>query len=526
MLDKMIGSSTVSNSVQSRARVLVLLGFHLAWGCALWWSVSVYGLGTSRDSAEYLFTSLSLARGDGFISFMGHPYVLWPPLYPMLLSLLQIFGATDPMRAALALQLITFIWIAALTAWLFSSLLPRNFALAFLGNAIVATGIPLTWLFQSAGSDYLFIALMLSMVYLCDNYTTKDRLRTLWLMILVSALAMLQRYIGITLLFTAAWVVFQYSRGMILERLKRAVLMGISVIPVGIWARTLPVEAVIRDNPSSFLENLYWFTFSTLSWFIPEAELYGHPVRLQFGMWGLWLGALAGGLIIRRIRRKSKNVPAVTFPLFLFGIVYTVVLLAVASLSSFNSLDSRFVSPIFIPLVVLVLVTIETILSSDLVPVGIGKTAIRLVMSIPPLIVLGLSGYRSVVSMQLHHELGGGYTSKEWHHNRAIEYWQSHEPEAEYLAFSNYPAGVALQTWHVALSSPRRTAHPNAGEAVIPLDTYLPSLFVPGKDSYIVWIEPNEYTHVYSVADLEEIAEIETLYEGADGGVYRILPLK
>jgi hypothetical protein len=85
---------------------------------------------------------------------------------------------------------------------------------------------------------------------------------------------------------------------------------------------------------------------------------------------------------------------------------------------------------------------------------------------------------------------------------------------------------VAVHTWHVVLSSPRRTAHPNAGETVIPLDTYIPSLFAPGKDTYIIWIKPNEYTHVYSVDDLQEIANVETLYESIDGGVYKITPLR
>lgn len=511
---------------QNRVRMLILFGFHLAWGCALWWSVSEHGLGTSRDSAEYLFTSLSLTRGDGFISFMGQPYTLWPPLYPMLLALLQVFGVRDPLTAALVLQMVTFVWIAVLTAWLFMRIFPENFILAFLGNAIAASGVSLTWLFQSVGSDYLFIALALSTVYLCDNYITNDRLRTLWLMTLVSALAMLQRYIGITLLITAAWIVFQYSGATIGERLKRSMLLGISVIPVGIWALSLPVEAVVRDNPSSFLENLYWFTFSVLSWFFPEAELYGHPVRLQFGMWGLWLGGGIAGLIVWKFGGKKRELPSVVFPLFLFGIIYTLILLIVASLSSFNSLDSRFVSPIFIPLVALILATVEAILSSDLIPAGLPKTVIRLVMFIPALVLLGLSGLRSVVSVRLHNEHGGGYTSRDWHNNQAIEFWRSHTPEGEYLTFSNYPAGVAVHTWHVVLSSPRRTAHPNVGEAVIPLDTYLISLFVPGKDSYIIWIEPNEYTHVYSVDELRAIADVETLYEGMDGGIYRISQLE
>jgi hypothetical protein len=107
-----------------------------------------------------------------------------------------------------------------------------------------------------------------------------------------------------------------------------------------------------------------------------------------------------------------------------------------------------------------------------------------------------------------------------------IAYWLAHKPAGEYLVFSNYPAGLAVHTWHVALSSPRRTDHPNAGEAVIPLEVYLPSLFEAGKESYVVWIEPNEYTHVYSVEELRTIVKVKVVYESAEGGVYRIEPLR
>jgi hypothetical protein len=380
-------------SAFNRSSFFALFGVSLVWGYALWWSVSSFGLGTSRDSVEYLFTSLSLTRGDGLVSFLGQRYVLWPPLYPALLSILQMVGGMDPLAAALALQLLTFVWIAALTAWLFTRLFPRTFALAFLGNALALTGVGLTMLFQAVGSDYLFIALTLSMVYLCDAYLTENRLRTIGWMIVVSALAMLQRYIAVALLLTAAWVVFQYSRTSLADRLKRTALLGLSLLPVGIWALSLPVEAVVRNDPSNLFENFYWFTFSILSWFVPEAELYDHPFRTQIGMWGLWLGIIVCGVIVWRTR-GNRNLSVET-PLFLFGGIYTVLLLVIASLTSFNTLDSRFASTVFIPLAVLGLSAMEILLFSGFFPVKLPPALMYAVVSLPLLAVLGLSEMRS-----------------------------------------------------------------------------------------------------------------------------------
>ncbi|NWG32965.1 MAG: hypothetical protein HXY42_00865 [Chloroflexi bacterium] len=509
-----------------RSRFLALFGVNLVWGMALWWSVSTFGLGTSRDSVEYLFTSLSLTRGDGLVSFLGQRYVLWPPLYPALLSIFQRIGGMDPLDAALALQLLTFIWIAALTAWLFTRLFPGTFVLAFLGNALALTGAGLTMLFQAVGSDYLFIALTLSMVYLCDAYITENRLPTIGWMIVVSALAMLQRYIGVTLLLTAMWVVFQYSQTTLAGRLQRTALLGLSFLPVGIWVLSLPVEAVVRTDLSSLFENFHWFTFSILSWFVPETELYDHPFRTQVGGWGLWVGIIACGLVVWRCGRHREANVSTPFPLFLFGGVYTVLLLVIASLTSFNTLDSRFASPVFIPLIALVLSVMEKTLFSGFVRLKLPTVLMYAVVFLPLLAVLSLSVMRSVAVLQVQHENGGGYTSREWYDNDVIAYWLAHKPSGAYLVFGNYPAGLAVHTWHVALSSPRRTNHPNAGEAIIPLETYLSSLFEAGKESYLVWIEPNEYTHVYSVEELRALVDVEVVYESAEGGIYRIAPLR
>ena len=499
---------------------LMFLGFHLCWGIFLWGSISKYGLGTSRDSAEYLFTSLNLSSGNGFTSFSGQPYVLWPPLYPFLLSLLQRLGVNDPLDAAIVLQLITFAWISFLIIWLFSKIFSRNLAFAFIGNALAGTGVALTMLFAGVGSDYLHIALALSMVYLSNEYMKNNRLKTVWLMTLVSALAMLQRYIGVSIMLTGMCVVYFYSRTTILERVKRVVLISLSVIPVGVWILSLPASALERGGPSSLPENIYWFTVSALTWLFPYSALLEHPFRMQIGLWTFWLLIIICIAFVLTIRRRSLA----EAPILLFGLIYTITLLAISSLSYFNRLDERFVSQVFIPFVVLLLAASETVLETELLKNAKIKVVGSIVVFSSLLMVLGLFTYQSVVLTQTLKKDGSGYTSREWYDNHAIEYWLRYLPEKEHLAFSNYPAGLAIHSWRETLPSPRRNPNPGVDEIVYPLNDYLPSLFEVGKDSYLIWIEPNSYEHVYSVDELRLIVNIETLYENEDGGIYKLLP--
>jgi hypothetical protein len=518
---------SLSSLQRPTVRFYILLGIQLCWGFFLWQSISLYGLGTSRDSAEYLFASLNLWRGHGFISFSGQPYILWPPLYPILLAIIQGLGAANPLNAAVVLQLITFGLLSCLIASLFSRLFFRNFFLAFMGSAIAGTGAALTILFPGVGSDYLFIVLILSMAYLCDEYMVNNRLQTVWLMALVSALAMLQRYIGITVLMTSALIVYFHSRMTLRERLVRVALLGLSVIPIGTWVLSISLESLERGGPSGLVENIYWFTVSALSWFFSFSTLLAHPVRLQMGLWVIWLLAMLCALVFLTIRKRDVGATRTEVPLLFFGLIYTIVLLTISSLSYFNRLDGRFVSPVFIPFIILLLVAVEAVLDVKRLRNTMIQTAGRVVAFSVLLLVLGLSAYQSVIFIRQSHAEGSGYTSREWYANRTIQYWLQHQPDGEYLVFSNYPAGVAIHSWREILPSPRR-ASPNSriDEIIYPLDDYIPLLFDDGKDSYLIWIEPNLFTHIYLVDELRQIANIEVLYEDADGGIYKLLPLR
>ncbi len=59
--------------------------------------VATYGVGLIWDSIIYISVTRNLLEGEDFIQFSGDHYVLWPPLFPMLLALasLHVFDPHD-----------------------------------------------------------------------------------------------------------------------------------------------------------------------------------------------------------------------------------------------------------------------------------------------------------------------------------------------------------------------------------------------------------------------------------------------
>src|SRR5512147_1370559 len=88
-----------------RMALAVLALLALAFGLI---TTSKYGAGVSSDAVRAMSTAEGLLGGRGFVDFVGSPYVLWPPLYPMLLAGLSLATTLDVFHAAWFLNLLLF----------------------------------------------------------------------------------------------------------------------------------------------------------------------------------------------------------------------------------------------------------------------------------------------------------------------------------------------------------------------------------------------------------------------------------
>ena len=512
----------------ARNKLIALISVQVLWGAVLFMSIKPYGMGVSRDSVEYMFTGLNLAEGRGFISFADQPYVLWPPLYPSLLALIYLLGGQDMFISAHILQFITFVGLSYCISRLFLHIFMGNFWLSLAGNILAATGSGLTLIFQAVGSDYLHLLLVMISILLAMEYARNQRRKTMMLMAVVGALAMLQRYIGLAVIVMNGLVILIYTNGNPWTKLRSSLWAALSILPTAIWMWIVSSQAPSRFSPSSPLGNIYWFTISVLEWFVSPASMLAHPVRFQYALWVPWIALAGMALIGLLIGPRHKALNGNTVPVLIFGLVYGVVLIGSASITSFNRLDGRFIVPLYIPFIALIALTVA-ILLKRINPMGLPwKRRLAQFAGVTFLFALGgLTVMRSLDLVVQAYEstfiAGTTYNTREWNENTALRYWEDHQPRTAYIVFSNYNVGVAFHTWRPAYASPRRSINPDATE-IFPLEGYQADLFAPGKESYLVWIEPNEYTHVYSIDELRQIVDIDVLFENKDGGVYRLRP--
>ncbi|HUI89986.1 MAG TPA: hypothetical protein VLX61_14810 [Anaerolineales bacterium] len=498
--------------------------FHMLWGLILWFSISKYGLGISTDSSHLLFAALNLSQGRGLFSFDGSFVSLWPPLYPMLLALIHLVTGFDPFVSATILQAISFLGISICLSILFLRIFPENFYLALSASILSDIGMVVPDAFLYVGSDYVHLFLVLLFVVLAGYYLETRSPRFLLGMSVVGMLSMLQRYLGVAAIATGTVLVFFSSTEDIRRRIARSGLMALAILPAGIWL--LATSRLTNQRaPVSFGENFSWFSRSILEWFF-EPQAIQHHLNLDIVVLWLIIGGLVALLLGFSTRKKALS--SFEISLFAYGTIYILALFGSASITYFNKLSGRFLLPIYVPLITLLAVVSGTLIQRA---EQLTSRSLRQIISFGMIgIGIAAAGFLSRVTVPLileSHADGapGSFNTKAWHENSVVNYWLAHEPQGNYLLFSNYPDGVAFYTWHDCDNAPAEYSGPY-GKTKFPVSDYSSELFSSGLDVYLIWFEPNMYSYYYTAQELSPIAQIEPLFVSRDGGIYRLLPVK
>ncbi len=490
-------------------------------------STSNYKTGLSPDSVEYLAAANNLILGKGLLTYNGLPFTEWPPLYPILLSLLSFLLNIKTILSAVIINSILFGLIIYQTGIILLKYI--NFkSLIVLGQIGVLFSIPVFSEALWAHSELLFTLILILYIDFLISFLEKDKLSSFIVIVILSALAMLTRYVGITFVFVSCFAIMFFVTG---NLKKKNILLftysALSILPVSIWLIRNYMEAKTffgerGASHFSFLENIYSTINGILSWEIAKQFI---SLKIFFIVLCLIAAGFFSAVMFKKIRIKNlylKLDKRITIILCLIIIVYLLFLIIISSIKAHNAIDNRLLSPIYIPGMVLILIVLSAIyrrieLLKNFKLFKIIFLSLFVIGSIEPV-------WYNIALMNNHYKYGSGYSGSLWQ-KKSKEEWLR-ETEQKFIKdsaiYSNEPFEVYYLTNTYAKWSPRKTYY-DSDEIYIRLNN-LNGVWPDEKKAFLVWFNQIEFhsTSLYSIQDLQKVSELQIVDKSDVGILYSI----
>lgn len=473
-------------------------------------STSLNGASVTPDSVHYISTARNLAIGNGLIAYDGRPFLLWPPLYPAILSIPAILFSIDPLISAGVINAIFFGLVVFFSGLLLFRHLKSSALIQILGSVIILLSLILLDTATHAWSEIIFIFFVQVFLYYLEVYRTKKDMMSLLVLSTSASFACLTRYIGISLIITGVVIiVFLYKSKLKSGLLPLMIFVSIASLPIGAFLlRNYQVGGSLfgSRNPSTVT------VFQNLDYVFSSVRDYGYfPVKIIAGNTAFLLI-----IIISFIACIFKERFKETSPVILYIFFYISFLVYSSSSYAFEQINSRYVSPLYIPVTLLFLVSIEVLLEpiKKILSPRIINSLFALGLFVW-LISYPLKGTKHYTRLWKSYGTGG-FNSPEWNKSDLIQYVKNIQLQHGQVIYSAEGPIIYILTGIVCNNTiPNLTKEP---------------VYIPGEDEqnksnspyfdYYIWF--SKYSNLFKWDDLVSSTNVRKLNEFKDGAVFTI----
>jgi hypothetical protein len=492
-------------------------------------TTSKYGAGVSSDAARNLSTADSLLAGKGFVDMLGGPFILWPPLYPIVIAGLSLITKWNTFQSAWYLNVGLYSVNIWLSGWFVYLIFKDRIFYAAICALIMLLSRSTLRIYANIASEPLFATLMLSFLFAAAKYLKGGSAGSLWLMFLTAGLATLQRYPGVVLIGVGGLVVLiKYGLGGI----RRAVLPVLaSLLPVSAWVflHNYPISGTLfgpRDLGAMLpLENISLSLTKVLWWFIPRLSFLD-PLLLR-----PWIIVAVFTLLLILVNKKTDWLNWLRalsnhyiWPALVFSIIYYFLMAFTIVTADHLDLTSDRYYVVLLPVVLVGLfITLDQLVFSH-VNTGnraffwglIGLAAVW--FSYP---VYSLQGYicqALVEGEPTNYNIANSAQFREMKVVKAALPILEKDPGS--IVYSNYVNIVWFIYRHPVETLPFEDATLQGDQRLAALKQNYPAW--PPHGGYIIWFTPNQYHHIVAPDELSTIANLSLLYKDKTGEIYYV----
>jgi hypothetical protein len=490
-------------------------------------ATSRYGSGVASDSVKYLAVAQNLLDGKGLLDHRGFELLAWPPLYSMLMAGLSFVTRLDVFAAGWFFN----IFLLGLNLFLSGVIFQRVFLTkplyAYLSSLFIFLSISALRVHATIGSDAFYLTLTLLFLIAADGYVQRRSYRAFAWMVLLSALAPLQRYVGLALPATGAVIILVENRRALRVFWRDGFVLGMfSAAPIFWWLVIHNVMTygslwgVSNDQVVDVLQNTELALTKMLHWFIPY-----FPVILPFLTRPfIVLGAFA--LLLILINRWNKEnwlawakdftLPA-AYPTMVYALVYfSAVALTIITADHRYLFSDRYYIILLVPTMIFVFTTYDRLIQPSL-KFSAQQISYALVIVFCLWAVYPIYSLREYLSNALARGEPSEYNlfnTRAYHDSKIVPEMQkmrADQPDA--IFYSNYVDAVWFYTRKpVRLLPDRNVSDLTAAYTGWPYD----------KPGYIVWFKPNEYKHYLSPEELSQFGSLKLIYTDPSGDIYYV----
>ena len=533
MFTKEMGKFTLSTMKCSAARLwrdrfmLLIAGIAGLGTAHVLVRTATYGAAVGTDSTIFLSTALNCLAGEGWRDFAGRPMATWPPLFPLLLAVGGWVGI-EPLEAGRWINAAAFgLTIFAAGGWLRSHLRSRLLALA--ASVAIAASVPLAHFASHLLTDSLFVLFtLLALIWLADFLHRGGRTSLLWAAV-CTALAALTRYPGVVLIGVGVLVLLVRRALPLAVRLKHVVVFGaVSAIPLaGVLTRNWAVAGTLTGRKTGSGQSLSDSLSQVVDVFRGWVASPHAPDWLGYILWmAAGLVVVLAGLGLGMGGNREKDRVASPFfglgpalPFGVFAISYLAFMVAVVPFTAHQIIDSRYLLPMYVPLLLTAMLLLDRFLSIEAAG---WRVAVRCVVAslvlLAALAHVGLSARENLRRTAQAHVAGyegRTYNAAHWQHSETLNYIRDNRIEGR--IYSNAVHLAWFWDRDAALGKYRK----KFSRSLSHLARQMMQWTEDGTDVYIVWIE-NVREQNYDDLDLRVLPGVEVVAELADGFVLRL----
>ena len=499
---------------------------------------STYGAALVGDTFNYLAAAESLVAGEGLLSPGGGQMTLFAPFFSVAMAFLGLFGI-EPVDGGRLLNAAAFgLLILAAGLWLSRRLESKPVALAV--AVAVMAALPLSHSASTLMSEPLFILfIVLALIPLESFLSRRSGKRALALSAVFASLAAVTRYIGVALIFSAVLMLLLRREAPVRERLKDTLVFGaISSLPLAVvmLRNQLAAGTPLGDRSGASGQSM----FDSLYQIVVVFEGWANPLLSQ-PQWHLQASSLLIAvlvLLLAALLLIPPPRPSRASSVFrVFSLVYLAVIAVVTPLTVGQGVDSRYLAPIYVPLLLVAGFWLDGLLRSK---ASGSKASVRLAMAQRGLVALVLIGGSLHIGFSVQQNLrmtaealesgyiGDSLNTAWWEDSELAEYIRANPFSGQY--YSNDPnvlrwnAGVpgTQVTWIAGSRQDLRDVHDCQAwfEQVI-----LKSQEPEEHEKLIVWVGQGKGRWIIcTILHMESPLPLEPVAELADGAIFRLNP--